>query len=63
MCSLRRLLQYLAEHLHAKSEQGVAAIEYTLIAGIMVLAIVAGVTAIGISLSSIFGGLAGRFPT
>ena len=60
---MRRLLQNLAERRHAKSEGGVAAIEYALIAGIMVLAIVAGVMAVGDSVFRFFSDLVGQFPS
>ena len=62
MCSLRRVLLKLAEWRTLKSEEGVTAIEHALIAGITVLAIIAGVSVVGTKtkLSSLFGTLAGR---
>jgi Flp pilus assembly pilin Flp len=63
MYPLRRMLLKLAKRWPLRSEEGVTAIEYALIAGITVLAIVAGATTVGISLSNFFGNLVGRFPT
>jgi Flp pilus assembly pilin Flp len=60
---LRRVLLKLREWRSLRSEEGVTAIEYALIAGITVLAIVAGVTMVGINLTHFFTNLAGRFPT
>jgi Flp pilus assembly pilin Flp len=62
MSSLHHVLSKLAEQWAIRSEAGVTAIEYALIAGVTVLTVVAGATAIGTSLLSIFRGLAGRFP-
>ncbi len=57
------LLQRLAECRLVKSESGVTAIEYALIAAFVGLAIVAGATAVGVSLLSFFSNLASRIPT
>ena len=57
------LLQNLATRRPFKSEDGVTAIEYGLIAAFMVLAVVAGVTVVGVALSNFFSNLAGHIPT
>lgn len=57
------LLQRLAERRPLKSEAGVTAIEYALIAAFVGLAIVAGATAVGLSLSTLFHNLSGSFHT
>jgi Flp pilus assembly pilin Flp len=62
MFSLCRVLLKLAGRRALRSQGGVTAIEYALIAGITVLAIVAGAMAVGASLSGFFTSLAGRFP-
>jgi Flp pilus assembly pilin Flp len=56
------LLQVIVKWRPLKSEEGVTAIEYALIAGITVLAIVAGVTVVATSLTNIFSNLARDWP-
>ncbi len=58
---VRVFLRKLAEHRLYKSEAGVTAIEYALIAGITVMAVVVATTSIGTTLSGIFGSLLGAF--
>jgi pilus assembly protein Flp/PilA len=55
------LLQHLVDRRPFQSEQGVTAIEYALAAGIMALAIVTGMTAFGVSLSTLFNYFAAQF--
>ncbi len=57
------LLHHLVDCRPFKSEDGVTAIEYGLIAAFMVLAVVAGVTVVGVALSNFFSNLAGHIPT
>ena len=59
--SYRELLKFKLSPL--KSREGVTAIEYALLAGITVLAIVVGVTAVGSGLATFFSNLAGQIPT
>jgi Flp pilus assembly pilin Flp len=54
-------LQAIVKGCAVRSDLGVTAIEYALIAGVTVLAIVAGATAIGINLARIFGRTAAGF--
>jgi len=55
---MSRLFQSLAERCPIRSEEGVTAIEYGLIAGLIAVAIIAAVTIIGTHLSTIFTGVA-----
>jgi Flp pilus assembly pilin Flp len=57
------LLHHFVDRRPFKSEDGVTAIEYGLIAAFMVLAVVAGVTVVGVALSNFFSNLAGHIPT
>jgi Flp pilus assembly pilin Flp len=61
MYYMQYLLQDLVKWHPFESREGVTAVEYALIAGITVLAILAGVTAVGISLSSFFARVAAGF--
>jgi Flp pilus assembly pilin Flp len=60
---MQYLLQAFVKSRQFRSEMGVTAIEYALIAGIAALAIVAGAIAIGVRLSGFFSNLAGKFPS
>ncbi len=57
---MSRLFKSLAEGRPIRSEEGVTAIEYGLIAGLIAVAIIAAVTLVGASLSTVFTGLAGH---
>lgn len=63
MYVIHYLLHRLVDRRPFKSEDGVTAIEYGLIAAFMVLAVVAGVTVVGVALSNFFSNLAGHIPT
>lgn len=43
-----------------KDEEGATAIEYALIAGLIAVAIIAALTALGVSINGIFGDIAGK---
>jgi pilus assembly protein Flp/PilA len=55
---MRRFLRYIASHPIVTSESGVTAIEYGLIAALIAVVIVAGVTLIGTNLSTVFSSVA-----
>lgn len=59
---MRTLADYIAARLSIKSEKGVTAIEYGLIASLIALAIIAAVTLIGQKLANDFGNIANRLP-
>lgn len=63
MYVIHYLLHHFVDRRPFKSEDGVTAIEYGLIAAFMVLAVVAGVTVVGVALSNFFSNLAGHIPT
>ena len=63
MYVIHYLLHHCVDRRPFKSEDGVTAIEYGLIAAFMVLAVVAGVTVVGVALSNFFSNLAGHIPT
>lgn len=56
------LLQNLADRRPWKSEEGVTAIEYGLIAALIAVAIIAAVTLVGSSLSGLFTMVSGKLP-
>ena len=58
--TLRRLTRFSAAF--GKDGRGATAIEYALIAGLIGMAVVAGVTLIGTSLVSVFEAISGAFP-
>ena len=51
---MRRFLQYVAVRQFVKSEEGVTAIEYGLIAALVGIAIITAVTLLGTNLSTVF---------
>ena len=55
LARLRRCGQRVTEAALRRDQRAVTAIEYALIAGVMVVALVVSVPAIGTSLASIFG--------
>jgi pilus assembly protein Flp/PilA len=57
---LRRTSRALAGLLAIRSEKGVTAIEYGLIASLIALAIIAAVTLVGTNLNTLFGTIAGK---
>ena len=63
MYVIHYLLHHFVDRRPFKSEDGVTAIEYGLIAAFMMLAVVAGVTVVGVALSNFFSNLAGHIPT
>lgn len=55
------MLQYLkAKYELFRGEEGVSAIEYGLLAALIAVAIIAGVTSLGGSLNTLFGNVAGK---
>jgi pilus assembly protein Flp/PilA len=50
----------VANFLSIRSEQGVTAVEYGLIAGLIAIAIIAGVTLVGTNLNGLFAYIAGK---
>jgi pilus assembly protein Flp/PilA len=52
---MRRITSYLAALTPVKSEAGVTAIEYALIAALIAIAIIAAVTLVGTNLNLAFG--------
>jgi pilus assembly protein Flp/PilA len=57
---MRRLSQKVAGMLSVKSESGVTAIEYGLIASLIALAIIVGLTLVGINLGAMFTYIGGK---
>ncbi len=57
---MNRLLRYIATRPFVTSESGVTAIEYGLIAALIAVVIVTGVTAIGTNLGGVFTNVAGK---
>lgn len=57
---MRNLSRAVANWLSIESEQGVTAVEYGLIASLVALAIIIGVTALGVNLGELFGYIAGK---
>jgi pilus assembly protein Flp/PilA len=54
------IFQRLASKLAVKSQNGVTAVEYGLIASLIAIAIIAGVTLVGTNLNALFGYVAGK---
>lgn len=57
---MRRISTKVANFLAIKSERGVTAIEYGLIASLVALAIIVGATLLGVNLNSLFSYIAGK---
>jgi pilus assembly protein Flp/PilA len=57
---MKRLAWILAARLAIKNEEGVTAIEYGLIAALIAVVIITGVTLIGTNLSTTFNTIAGK---
>jgi pilus assembly protein Flp/PilA len=57
---MRRISTKVANLLAIKSERGVTAIEYGLIASLVALAIIIGATALGVNLNALFTYMAGK---
>ena len=57
---MRRISTKVANFLAIKSERGVTAIEYGLIASLVALAIIVGATLLGVNLNSLFTYIAGK---
>jgi pilus assembly protein Flp/PilA len=57
---MRRLLSNLASYRPIRSEAGVTAIEYGLIAALIAVAIITAVTLVGTNLSALFTNVAGK---
>ena len=57
---MRRFSQKLAGWLAVESEQGVTAIEYGLIASLIAVAIIVGVTLVGTNLNGLFNYIGGK---
>jgi pilus assembly protein Flp/PilA len=57
---MRKFLRTLPAWLAVDSESGVTAIEYGLIAALIAVVIIAGVTLVGTNLSNVFNGVAGH---
>ncbi len=57
---MRRLSRKLAGWLAVESEQGVTAIEYGLIASLVAVAIIVGVTLVGTNLNGLFNYIGGK---
>lgn len=57
---MRRLSRAVAAVVSAKSERGVTAIEYGLLASLVALAIIVGATLLGTNLGSLFSYIGGK---
>lgn len=57
---MRRISTKIANILAIKSERGVTAIEYGLIASLVALAIIVGATLLGVNLNALFSYIAGK---
>jgi pilus assembly protein Flp/PilA len=57
---MRRISTKVANLLAIKSERGVTAIEYGLIASLVALAIIVGATLLGVNLNALFTYMAGK---
>lgn len=57
---MRRLSKSVANWLSIESEQGVTAIEYGLIASLIALAIIVGLTLLGVNLGALFTYIGGK---
>jgi pilus assembly protein Flp/PilA len=60
---MRKFARTVAGWVSLTSERGVTAIEYGLIAALIAVVIIAGITLIGTNLSSIFAYIAGKITT
>lgn len=57
---MRKISRVVARCLFIKSEKGVTAIEYGLIASLIALAIIVGATLVGVNLNSLFNYIGGK---
>lgn len=57
---MRKLSGAVADMLSVKSERGVTAIEYGLIASLVALAIIVGLTLLGVNLGNLFSYIGGK---
>ena len=57
---MRRISKAVASWFAIESERGVTAIEYGLIASLVALAIIVGVTALGVNLGELFSYIGGK---
>ena len=57
---MRRLSRTVATWLSIESESGVTAIEYGLIASLVALAIIVGITLVGVNLNAMFTFIGGK---
>lgn len=57
---MRRISRTVAGWLSIESERGVTAIEYGLIASLVALAIIVGITLLGVNLNALFNYIAGK---
>ncbi len=60
---MHRLSKSIAQWLKLDDERGVTAIEYGLIAALIALAIIVGITAVGTNLAALFNTIAGNLST
>jgi len=58
-----RIIRKIAAWLSIESKEGVTALEYGLIAALIALAIIVGVTAVGTHLNTMFNYVSGRVTT
>ncbi len=58
--AMRRISKAVAGWFSIESERGVTAIEYGLIASLVALAIIVGITALGVNLNSLFTYIGGK---
>jgi len=54
------IIQRIASNLIVRSQKGVTAVEYGLIASLIAIAIIAGVTLVGTNLNSLFNYVGGK---
>jgi pilus assembly protein Flp/PilA len=59
---LLTLSKFVTRWLKLDDEQGVTAIEYGLIAALIALAIITGITLLGTNLGALFNNIAGQLP-
>ena len=57
---MRKVSRAVARYLTLESEKGVTAIDYGLIAALIALAIIVGVTLVGVNLNSLFNYIGGK---
>jgi len=60
---MRHFAQSVARYLSIDSEKGVTAIEYGLIASLIAVVIIVGVTAVGTNLETVFNTIASKLNT